>query len=102
VWSIIRPRLLIGENAAQTAQFILAGGVDGGLVPYVFAFAANLARRSRFALLPAAWHAPIVQRMVLLAGARDGARALYRFMQSAEAKRILASYGLQAHTGESP
>lgn len=102
VWTAIQRRLLIGENASQTAQFILAGGVDGGIVPYVFAYAANLARRSRFALLPAAWHASIVQRMVLLAGARDGARALYRFMQSAEAKRILASYGLQADMGESP
>jgi len=33
LWESLRGRLVTGENAAQAAQFVVAGGADGALVP---------------------------------------------------------------------
>lgn len=93
LWESIREKLVIGENASQAAQFAASGSTDGGLIPYSLALAPAIGERGTFALVPAAAHAPLRQRMALIRGARETARRFYAFVQTPAARAILARYG---------
>lgn len=93
LWQRIRPRLVYGENVAQAAQFATSGATGGGLVAWSLALAPPVSARAAYALVPADWHAPLRQRMVLLPGAGAVAERFYGFLQEVPARRILARYG---------
>lgn len=93
LWQAAQPLLVQGENVAQAAQFALSGDTRGGLVAYSLALSPELEARSDYVLIPEAWHAPLYQRMVLLPGAGETARAFYDFLQSESAREILAEFG---------
>lgn len=93
LWDAVRPRLVLGENVAQAAQFAASGNADGGLIAYSLALAPELRRRGSFALIPDALHEPLRQRMVLLAGASPTAERLYEYLRSPAGRGILAGYG---------
>ena len=54
-----------------------------------------MAARTRHVLVSEALHAPVRQRMVLLAHAGPGAQAFHDFLQSPEAKAVLLRYGFR-------
>ncbi len=93
LWEAIAGRLVFGENAAQAVQFAVGGDTQGGLVAYSLALSPSVSKRGSYALIPAAWHRPLRQRMALIKGAGETARLFYRFMQSPSARAILAHYG---------
>jgi len=84
-------RLLLGENAAQAAQFTLSGSVDAGILPYSLALA--LQHKGRFSLIPASAHQPLRQRMVLLKSAGQPAQDVYNYLQAPAARKIFSKYG---------
>jgi molybdate transport system substrate-binding protein len=84
---------VFGENVAQAAQFATTGSTQGGIVAYSLALSPALANAGTFALIPANWHAPLRQRMVLLKGADETARAFYRYMSEPAARAIMKRYG---------
>jgi len=93
LWPELRPRLVLGENVAQAAQFASGGDTEGGLIAYSLALSPELRRRGRFALIPDSMHAPLRQRMVLLQGATPAAERLYEYLRSPASREILARYG---------
>ncbi len=93
LWEEARPRLVLGENVAQAAQFAVSGNADGGLIAHSLALAPELLRRGSFALIPEALHEPLRQRMVLLTGASPAAELFYDYLRSPAARAILARYG---------
>lgn len=93
LWTDIQSHLIIGENVAQAAQFALSGNTDGGIVAYSLALAPPLQERARYALLPEHYHAPLRQRMVLLRGAGETAKAFYRYLQQTAAREVFNRYG---------
>jgi molybdate transport system substrate-binding protein len=93
LWEQARPLLVLGENVSQAAQFASGAAAQGGIFAYSLALAPELARRGRFVLLPQELHAPIRQRMVLLEGAGDTARAFYRYLQQPQARAVLQRHG---------
>lgn len=93
LWTAIAPRLVLGENIGQAAQFAASGAAQGGIVAYSLVRAPTMAGRGSYALLPATDHEPLVQKMVLLRTAGATARALYDFMQGRTARAILARHG---------
>jgi molybdate transport system substrate-binding protein len=95
LWQVLAPKLALGENVSQAAQFAASGAAQAGLVPESLARAPALAARGRFVVLPASMHAPLVQKMVLLRGAGATARAFYAFVQQPAAREILARYGFE-------
>ncbi|MFO1206221.1 MAG: molybdate ABC transporter substrate-binding protein [Burkholderiales bacterium] len=104
LWSVIEPKLVLGENAAQAMQFAASGSSQGGIVPLSLSKAPEVAKLGSFALIPAKWHAaePLKQRMVLLKSADETATAFYRYMQKPAARKILVRYGfvLPGEVGE--
>ncbi len=93
LWERLQPHLLFAENVAQAAQFALQGAADGGLIAHSLARAPRLSGRGRFALIPAAWHRPLDQRMALLRPELPAAAAFYAYMQQEGARRLLAAFG---------
>jgi molybdate transport system substrate-binding protein len=93
VWIDLQPRLVLGENVTQAAQFATTGGAVGGLIAYSLALAPNVRRRGSFTLIPETDHAPLRQRMVLLKRAGPTARRFYRYLQEPAARALLERYG---------
>ena len=94
IWDVLRPRLVLGENAAQAAQFASGGDTEGGIVAYSLALSPELRRRGTFALIPESMHAPLRQRMVLLKPASPAAERFYEYLRSPASREILARHGL--------
>lgn len=93
LWEAIQPHLVLGENVSQAAQFALSGNAEGGIIAYSLALAPEIAARGQYALIPADWHEPLRQRMVLLNGAGPVAEAFYSYVQSPPARAIMERYG---------
>lgn len=95
VWDELKNKLVLGENAAQAAQFAASGSAQAGIVPLALARAPEFAGRGAFATLPENWHAPLRQRMVLIQGAGETAQLFYAFMQTPAVRALLARYGFE-------
>lgn len=93
LWQAISPKLVLGENVSQAAQFAASGNAQGGLVAHSLALAPRLADHTAFALVPDQWHSPLRQRMVLLKGAGPVAEQFYDFLRQPAARAILERNG---------
>ena len=98
LWDAVKPKLVLGENVAQAAQFATSGSAQGGIISYAHALALAMRTRVRYALIPAEWHAPLRQRMVLMKNAGTTARAFYRYVQGDFAREVLARHGFAMPT----
>jgi molybdate transport system substrate-binding protein len=93
LWDSLKPRLVLGENVSQAAQFASGGSAEGGIFAYSLALSPQIAKLGRYELIPEDLHPPLRQRMVLVKGAGDTARAFYRHLQEPQARAIFARYG---------
>lgn len=93
LWDKVQPRLVLGENVSQAAQFALSGNAGGGIIAYSLALAPEVSALGEYALIPADWHDPLLQRMVLLKDAGPVAEAFYAYMSTPAARAIMERYG---------
>jgi len=93
LWRPLSDKLVLGENVSQALQFATAGGAQGGIVAYSLVLDPAFAARAKYALLPASWHRPLRQRMVLMKNAGPVARRFYAYVQQPAARRIFVRYG---------
>ena len=93
LWVQLQDRLVVGENVAQATRFALTGAAEGGLVALSLLVPDKTVGADHFAVLPEAWHQPLVHSMVLLKNADQTTMKFFRFVQSPSAQRILARYG---------
>jgi molybdate transport system substrate-binding protein len=95
LWDAIRPRLVLGDTIAQAAQFASTGDAVGGLIAYSIVRSPEFANRGTYALIPAADHPPLRQRMVLMKRAGAVAAQFYAYMQTTAARAILRTNGYE-------
>jgi molybdate transport system substrate-binding protein len=93
LWDAIQPKLVFGENIAQTAQFATSGSAQGGIIALSLAMAPAVASLGSFAVLPERLHQPLAQRMVLLKDAPASIVAFYEYLSTAPAQAIMSRYG---------
>ncbi|MFN4019097.1 MAG: molybdate ABC transporter substrate-binding protein [Erythrobacter sp.] len=93
LWQGLQGRLVMGENVSQALQFATDGGAQGGIVAWSLVQDPALASRADHALIPAQWHQPLRQRMVLMNGAGDTARRFYAYLGEPPARTIFVRYG---------
>lgn len=93
LWDALQGKLVLGENVSQAAQFAISGSTQGGIFAYSLALAPEIARRGQYVLLPENLHAPLRQRMVLVRGAGETARAFYAYLQQPASRKIFMKYG---------
>lgn len=94
LWDAIQPKLVHGENLAQTAQFVQTGNAQAGLVSA--AHVANLAGGNVGStwLVPAEFYPVIEQGAIVTAKGRSNplAKQYLRFLQSDAGRAILQQY----------
>ena len=95
LWDAIRPMLVYGENIAQAAQFAVSRSAQGGIIALSLALAPQVARLGTFALIPAHWHRPLKQRMVLTKDAAPALRAFYDYLTTPPAQQIMTRHGFE-------
>jgi molybdate transport system substrate-binding protein len=95
LWTSLQPRLVLGDNIAQAAQFVRTGAAQAGLVALPLAMAPELATITRHTAVPANLHAPLRQRMVILKNAKPQTQQLLAYLLSAPVRAQLVSVGFE-------
>jgi molybdate transport system substrate-binding protein len=93
LWDALRRNLVLGDSIAQAGQFAATGNAMGGLVAYSLALSPGFAGRGAYAVIPAADHPPLRQRMVLLKEAGPVAARFYTYLRTEPARAILRKHG---------
>jgi molybdate transport system substrate-binding protein len=98
VYDKIKDRLVMGENIAQTAQFVQSGSADIGIVALSLAVAPAMKDTGRYWEVPVDAYPRMDQGGVILSSSKDqdGAADLRSFITSAEGRAILKKYGFSA------
>lgn len=95
VYEQVKDKLVLGENAAQTAQFVQTRSVDAAIIPLSLATAPVLARDGRAWLIPMDAHPKLEQVGVRIKASRspEEARRFAEFLSGPEGRAILKRYG---------
>lgn len=95
LWTAVVPRLAIGENVTQTAQFVETGNAELGFVALSLVLSPQLRTRGQWLEVPADLYAPLDQGAVITRrGAENPAAARFlAFLRGAEARKILERFG---------
>lgn len=93
IWEEIQPKLVLGENVSQAAQFAVSGSAQGGIIALSLAVAPELAALGDYALVPEEFHEPLLQRMVLLNDAGPVAHEFFAYMNGDSAREIMRRFG---------
>jgi molybdenum ABC transporter, periplasmic molybdate-binding protein len=91
----LEPRFVLGENIAQTQQFVVTGNAELGFVALSQVMKNGKVGEGSAWVVPAKLHTPIRQDAVILASGRGNAaaEALMEYLKSAKAAAIIKSYG---------
>lgn len=95
--AILHKKIVMGENIAQTYQFVASGNADLGFVALSQVMHDGKLERGSAWIVPAELHAPIQQDAVLLRHGGDSAaaKALLEFLRSQAVREHLTSVGYQ-------
>lgn len=101
LWDTLQPRLILGENVAQTLQYAETGNVDAALVALSLSIAAG--DEGRYVLVPAALHNPLDQALAVISATEHEAesRQFALFVNSETGREIMRRYGFIL-PGEAP
>jgi molybdate transport system substrate-binding protein len=95
LYDTLEARLVLGENIAQTLQFIESGNAQLGFVALSQVRDPRLPKRGSAWLVPAELHAAILQEALLLehGAAEPGARSLLGYLRGPEALAVIERFG---------
>jgi molybdate transport system substrate-binding protein len=98
LWTDTQPKLVVGENISQTAQFVETGNADAGFVAMSLVLSPQLKDRGKWIEVPPDLYAPLDQGAVITQRGRDNAAAkrYLDFLRSPAAQEILARFGYRA------
>ena len=101
LWTAAEPRIVYAENVRAALRVVESGNADIGVI------ARSLALEDEVGswLVPDSLHAPLLQTLVLPAGApgdADAARAWTRFVLGPEGRAILGAYGFEPPPERAP
>lgn len=93
VWATVQKRLVLGDHIGQATQFVLSGAAPLGITAYSLTLAPEAADKLQVWPVPAALHAPLPQRLVLLKNAGPQAVAFRDFLLSPAAQPTWLRHG---------
>jgi molybdate transport system substrate-binding protein len=92
LYESVEPKLVLGENIAQTLQFVESGAADVGIVALSLALAPSVSARGRYWEIPLDSYPRIEQGGIILKDS-TAAQDFRAFLLSANGRRILKQYG---------
>ena len=95
MWDKVQPKLVFGENIAQTAQFVQSGSVQVGIIALSLARSPELASKGAYYLIPDSLHTPLEQAFIVTRHGAENpvAKAFANYMQSAAAREVMRASG---------
>ena len=95
--SALAPKIVQGENIAQTYQFVATGNAELGLVALSQVLVDGKLTQGSAWTVPSSLHAPIRQDAVLLSAGKDSAAAaaLMTYLRSDKARAVILSFGYE-------
>jgi molybdate transport system substrate-binding protein len=95
VWEKVEPKLVYGENIAQTAQYVQTGNAQVGIIALSLAVNPQLAGKGGYWLIPDNLHQPLEQGFVITrrAAGNELARRFADFMSTRSVRAIMTRYG---------
>lgn len=95
LWDEIQPKLVFGENIAQTAQFVETGNAQVGILALSLALSPRLAKQGRYGLIPESLHQPLEQGFIVTKRAEASAlaRRFADFMSGPTARAVMTRHG---------
>jgi molybdate transport system substrate-binding protein len=91
----VSPRLVMGENIAQAAQFVESGNAQVGFVALAHAMAPEMKGKGKYWLVPADAYPQLDQGVIVLSNSAHGKEAaeFVEFIKSKETAATLQRYG---------
>jgi molybdate transport system substrate-binding protein len=91
----LKPKIVQGENIAQTAQFVQSGSADIGILALSLALAPALQKQGRYELIPTPLYPPIAQAGVVLKASKEkkAAEAFIAFLKKPATLEVMRRYG---------
>ncbi|CAM3981261.1 molybdate ABC transporter substrate-binding protein [Paracidovorax anthurii] len=91
----LKPRIVTGENIAQTYQFVASGNAQLGFVALSQVMEGGRIAKGSAWRVPASMHEPIRQDAILLSTGKDNpaAAALLQYLRGDKAREVIRSYG---------
>ena len=90
-------KLVMGENIAQAASFVLSGSADAGILALSLALSPNMKDKGRYVEIPAGDYPPIAQGCVVSKSSqrKDAARAFLEYVKTPAVAKLLRQYGFE-------
>jgi molybdate transport system substrate-binding protein len=95
LWDALQPKLVTGENIAQTAQFVQTGNVDAGIVALSLVLAPQVAGSGKYYRIAEDQYPRLEQGAVITShgAANPLAKAYIEFLRSPQARTVFDRYG---------
>ena len=94
----LQPKLVTGESIGQTFNFIATGNAELGFVALAQVLDGGKLKSGSMWVVPAQYHAPIIQDAVILKRAANNpaAKAWMELLKTPQSKALIRSYGYEA------
>ena len=94
----LQPKLVTGESIGQTFNFIATGNAELGFVALAQVLDGGKLKSGSMWVVPAQYHAPIIQDAVILkrAASNPAAKAWMELLKTPQSKALIRSYGYEA------
>ncbi len=95
VYDQVHSKLVMGENIAQTAQFVQSGSADVGILALSLALAPNLKEKGRYVMIPTSDYPPIEQAAVIVKSShkKEAAKRFLAFIKTPAIVSVMRDYG---------
>jgi molybdate transport system substrate-binding protein len=102
LYDAVSSKLVLGENIAQTAQFVQSGAADAGILSLSLALAPQMKDAGHYWRVPEDAFPKLEQAGVIRANAanRAGAQQLRDYLSSPDGRQVLERYGFVLPPGK--
>ena len=102
VYDRISGKLVYGENISQTAQFVLTGNADAGIIALSLAMSPAMQAKGRYFGVPQADYPRLDQAAVILRSSRNKqvARQFLDFIKTPASLEVMKKYGFAMPDGD--
>jgi molybdate transport system substrate-binding protein len=95
LYDAVQPKIVLGENISQTAQFVQSGNAEVGIIALSLALAPAAKELGSYAEIPASFYPPIQQAAVILKSSPNKAlaREFLAFLKRGDVVQTMRSFG---------
>lgn len=97
LWEKLQPKMVLGENISQTAQYVQSGNAQIGIIALSLALGPELAKTGGYSLIPENLHAPLEQGYIITRRGADKplVKKFAQYIESKKARSVMARYGFK-------